>query len=153
MPDRTSSAWMVSRQKVVTLIENILMAAVVTMAGREQAPAMRVDVSTSAFMRCVSHRESRGKPTAVSSSGRHRGKYQVTPAMAVGMSWHVLPWLRTWRTDAAEYAAKLRHTPMNHWPEAVQDAAFVLTLHHNGHRWVGWRHWYLAGSACNKLVP
>lgn len=131
------------------MIENLLLTAAVAMT----APSIHTDRPTAAFMQCVSHRESRGKATAVSSSGRHRGKYQVTDAMRVGMSWHVLPWLKTWRTDAVKYAAKLRHTPMNHWPETVQDAAFVLTLHHDGVRWSGWRHWYLPGSACNKLVP
>ena len=135
------------------MIESMLLAAVVTMAGKQTVPVVHVDAATSAFMKCVAHRESRGRATAVSRSGKHRGKYQVTPAMAVGMSWHVLPWLRTWRSDAGRYAAKLRHTPMNKWPERVQDAAFVLTLHHDGVRWSGWQHWYLAGSRCNKLVP
>lgn len=135
------------------MIESLFLAAVVTMTGQQSVPVVHMDAVTSAFQRCVANRESRGKPDAVSHTGKHRGKYQVTPDMAVGMSWHVLPWLKTWRSDAGRYAAKLRHTPMNKWPERVQDAAFVLTLHHDGHRWSGWQHWYLPGSRCNKLVP
>lgn len=135
------------------MIDGLLLAAVVSMASREQVPVIHTDMATSAFMRCVSWRESRGKATAVSASGRHRGKYQVTDAMRVGMSWNVLPWLRTWNQHPSRYAAKLRVTPMNRWPEAVQDAAFVATLHFQGDRWSGWQHWYLAGSRCNKLVP
>lgn len=135
------------------MISSLLLAATVAASSPAVAPMIHADAATTAFMQCVSHRESRGVPTAVSASGQHRGKYQVTDAMRVGMSWHVLPWLKTWRHDASRYAAWLRHTPMNRWPEAVQDAAFVLTLHHDGDRWSGWRHWYLAGSKCNKLVP
>lgn len=115
-------------------------------------PVVPVDGPTQAFMSCVSHRESRGIPTAVSESGKHRGKYQVTPAMGVGMSWNILPWLKTWHPNPVKYAETLRKTPMNKWPERVQDAAFVFTLHHTG-KWSEWQHWYLAGSRCNRLVP
>lgn len=135
------------------MISVLLLATVVAASSPVTVPAIHTDAATVAFMHCVAERESRGKPTAVSHSGKHRGKYQVTPAMGVGMSWHVLPWLKTWRKDAVAYSATLRRTPMNKWPERVQDAAFVLTLHHDGDRWSGWRHWYLAGSRCNKLVP
>lgn len=115
-------------------------------------PVVPVDGPTQAFMSCVSHRESRGIATAVSATGNHRGKYQVTDAMAVGMSWNILPWLKTWHPNAAKYAEMLRKTPANKWPERVQDAAFVFTLHHTG-KWSEWQHWYLAGSRCNRLVP
>ena len=135
------------------MISGLLLATVVAASSPVTVPMVHTDAATSAFMHCVAHRESRGVPTAVSQSGRHRGKFQVTDAMRVGMSWNVLPWLKTWHHNASRYAAQLRHTPMNRWPESVQDAAFVFTLHHNGQRWVGWRHWYLSGSACNKLVP
>ena len=116
-------------------------------------PPMPVDAATQAFEDCVGFRESRNDPTAVSRTGKHRGRFQVTPAMARGMAWHLLPWLRTWHADATGYAMQLRRTPMNQWPVEMQDAAFVLTLHHDGKKWSGWRHWYLAGSECNRLVP
>lgn len=116
-------------------------------------PPLEIDAKTRDFMECVGFRESRNDPGAVSASGKHRGRFQVTPAMGRGMAWHLLPWLRTWHPDARRYAAKLRSTPVNRWPVEMQDAAFVLTLHHDGKRWSGWRHWYLAGSACNALVP
>ena len=115
-------------------------------------PVVPVDAPTKAFMSCVSYRESRGVPTAVSATGNHRGKYQVTDDMRTGMSWNVLPWLRTWHPHAVAYSATLRKLPMNKWPERVQDAAFVFTLHHTG-KWSEWQHWYLAGSRCNRLVP
>lgn len=121
--------------------------------GDDVVPPLPVDSATEAFRDCVSFRESRNDPTAVSASGKHRGKYQVTPGMGRGMAWHLLPWLKTWHADAKGYAAQLRRTPVNKWPEEMQDAAFVLTLHYDGKKWSGWRHWYLAGSACNALVP
>ena len=135
------------------MIESLFLAAVVSMTSQQSMPTVHTDAVTSAFQRCVAHRESRGKPGAVSRTGNHRGKYQVTDAMRIGMSWNVLPWLKTWNHNASRYAAVLRHTPMNKWPEMVQDAAFVYTLHYAGDRWSGWQHWYLPGSRCNKLVP
>lgn len=131
----------------------LALALTVAPALNDVAPVIPVDVQTSRFMECVSFRESRNDSTAVSRTGKHRGKYQATPAMARGMAWHLLPWLKTWHADAKGYAMQLRRTPMNRWPEEMQDAAFILTLHHNGKRWSGWRHWYLAGSRCNALVP
>lgn len=133
------------------MIEGIVLAAV--LAAPVKPPVLPVDHATARFMSCVSHRESRGKATAVSHTGKHRGKYQVTPDMGRGMSWHVLPWLRSWHPQPERYARWLRVTPVNKWPARVQDAAFVLTLHHDGKRWSGWRHWYLSGSRCNGLVP
>lgn len=132
------------------LISTVLLAA--TGASGASVPMVHVDSQTKAFMSCVSYRESRGIPTAVSHTGNHRGKYQVTDAMRVGMSWNILPWLRTWHPNPNKYSLVLRRTPMNKWPERVQDAAFVLTLHHTT-RWAEWQHWYLAGSRCNRLVP
>lgn len=137
-----------------TMITSLLTAALVASTGvGVTAPVVHVDHATRAFMSCVSHRESRGIPTAVSSSGKHRGKYQVTPDMARGMSWNILPWLRSWNAHPVAYAATLRRTPMNRWPERVQDAAFIYTLHYQGKRWSEWRHWYLPGSRCNQIVP
>ena len=115
-------------------------------------PPLPVDASTSAFMECVSFRESRNDSGAVSQTGKHRGKFQVTPAMGRGMAWHLLPWLKTWHPDARGYARQLWAAPVNRWPEVMQDAAFVFTVHYDGQRWSGWRHWYLSGSPCNALA-
>lgn len=134
------------------MIGTLMAVAMVAAGAGTTPPVMEVDAATRPFMECVAHRESRGKATAVSRTGGHRGRYQVTDGMRVGMSWHVLPWLRTWHPQPRTYARQLRVTPMNQWPSRVQDAAFLLTLHHDGDRWSGWRHWYLAGSHCNTLV-
>lgn len=133
------------------MIPSIVLAA--ALAVPVTPPVLHADAQTAKFMACVAHRESRGKATAVSHTGKHRGRYQVTPAMGKGMSWHVLPWLRTWHPQPERYARWLRVTPVNRWPARVQDAAFILTLHHDGKRWSGWRHWYHPTSRCNRLVP
>ena len=122
-------------------------------ASDDLAPRIVVDKATAAFQDCVARRESRYDHTAVSRTGKYRGKYQFSDALKRGAVWHLLPWLREWHPDAKAYAAQLRRTPMNQWPEVMQDAAFILTLHHDGVRWVEWRHWYLADSPCNDLVP
>lgn len=40
-------------------------------------------------------------------------------------------------------------TPIHKWPGQLQDVAFAAVASQPG----GWRHWYLAGSRCNGLVP
>lgn len=136
-----------------TVIAEAALAAVLMYGADDVVPPLAVDDATAAFRDCVADRESRFDHTAVSRTGKYRGKYQFSDALKRGATWHMLPWLREWHPDAKRYAAQLRRTPMNRWPEVMQDAAFVFTLHHDGVRWVEWRHWFLAGSPCNDLVP
>lgn len=100
------------------------------------------------YQQCVAKRESEGVPTVVSPSGRYFGKYQFSAALARGSTWHIMPWLRQWHPAPRKYAAQLRRTPMNRWPERVQDAAFVMTLNHDGVRWSGKAHWHGGRWSC-----
>lgn len=98
------------------------------------------------YAQCVATRESNSRPKAVSPSGKYRGKYQFSPGLARGATWHILDWLATWHPDPKGYAARLRVMPMNKWPENIQDAAFFETLNHDG-MWSGRKHWEF-GPAC-----
>jgi hypothetical protein len=94
------------------------------------------------YERCVAKRESEFTPTAVNPTGKYRGMYQFDKALARGTTWHITDWLRTWHPKPKKYAAWLRGTPMNHWPEEVQTAAFVAVLdgHDKDIRWYGKDH-------------
>ena len=111
-------------------------------------PAPPVPADQRQYMQCVATRESEGDPSVVSPTGKYRGKFQFNAPLARGATWHILPWLRTWHPTPRKYAAELRRTPMNRWPERVQDAAFIFTLNHNGVKWSGKRHWYGGRWAC-----
>lgn len=104
-------------------------------------PMPHVPADQRTYMECVAKRESEGIPTVVSPSGRYFGKYQFSAALARGATWHIMPWLRTWHPNPKQYASLLRRTPMNRWPERVQDAAFIYTLNHDGVKWSGKAHW------------
>lgn len=52
------------------------------------------------------------------------------------------------RQQARAVRVYLQSTPIHRWHGAYQDMAAYEALQ-NG----GWRHWYLAGSRCNGLVP
>lgn len=91
---------------------------------------------------CVAKRESNGRPNAVNPTGKYRGMYQFNDALADGTTYHIIDWLGTWHSKPKKYAAKLRETPMNKWPEEVQTAAFVAVLdgHDADERWAGKSH-------------
>ncbi len=68
------------------------------------------------YEQCISHRESRGKPTAVNPTGKYRGLYQMDHALASGATHWIMGWLSTWHPKPKAYAAWLRATPVNKWP-------------------------------------
>ena len=88
---------------------------------------------------CVAERESNGRPNAVNPSGKYRGMYQFNDQLKRGTTFHIIDWLDTWHSSPKKYAAWLRKTPMNKWPEEVQTAAFVAVLdgHDKNQRWAG----------------
>lgn len=88
---------------------------------------------------CVAQRESNARPNAVNPTGKYRGMYQFNDALADGTTFHIIDWLDTWHSQPKKYAAWLRETPMNKWPEEVQTAAFVAVLdgHDADKRWAG----------------
>lgn len=94
------------------------------------------------YEKCVAERESQSRPDAVNPTGKYRGMYQFDDELADGTTYHITDWLRTWHSQPKKYAAWLRRTPMNKWPEQVQTAAFVAVLdgHDRGIRWYGKDH-------------
>lgn len=65
---------------------------------------------------------------AVNPTGKYRGMYQFDEELKDGTTYHIIEWLGTWHSQPRKYAAWLRKTPMNLWPEEVQTAAFVAVL-------------------------
>lgn len=100
------------------------------------------------FRLCVIARESRGHYRAANDSGHHGG-YQFNDA-----AWRVslTHMMRTERDALRTVVIRLRAKPINQWPRYWQDRAFFTALNYQG-PFSGWRHWHLAGSRCNALVP
>lgn len=109
-----------------------------------------------AFADCVAHRESRGNPTAQSRISSSAGKYQfLQNSWGRSLPYMVADRLRQFGMPAKQARAlrvTLQRTPIHKWEERVQDVAFFAVLNAEG-PWTGWRHWHLAGSRCNRLVP
>jgi len=98
---------------------------------------------------CVRKRESKNDYRAVSATGRYRGAYQFSPALAKGAAWMIQRELRTTGTPKAvaqHIGKRLRSHPMNQWAPFWQDFAF----------WIVWdggegrSHWNatVAGTGC-----
>ena len=95
---------------------------------------------------CIILRESEAHYTAVSRSGTYRGAYQVSPALARGVTWMLLPEHQHVLGTAAAQSilAHLRTMPMSKWPRYWQDAAFYTIANYKGLRsgvraWAGGR--------------
>jgi hypothetical protein len=91
---------------------------------------------------CIVKRESEGHYFSVNHSGRYRGAYQVSKALAKGATWMMLPEHEKLMGAPAAQAtmAKLRATPFNAWPRYWQDALFS-TVANWGHTGAGLKHW------------
>lgn len=105
------------------------------------------------FARCVADRESGGSPHARNPASSASGKWQFLDAQwRHGLAYmvrarlveHGVPW-----REARRIRVQLHATPIHRWPERLQDVAFAAVITTPG----GWRHWHLAGSRCNALVP
>lgn len=100
--------------------------------------------------RCIRSRESNDLYNAVSRTGRYRGAYQFSPALAVGAAWQIQKQLRGThgRTVAIAIGRTLRSTPMNQWAIYWQDRAF-WTIWNNGK---GRKHWAatVPGTECTR---
>lgn len=78
---------------------------------------------------CVRQRESKHDYRAVSRTGKYRGAYQFSPALAVGAGWMIQKELRatgTPKRQAIRIGRALRSHPMNQWAPFYQDLAFWL---------------------------
>lgn len=97
--------------------------------------------SVEAKRRCIVRRESNGHYFSVSRNG-YRGAYQLSAALARGVTWMMLPEHRELLGDevARQVLADLRRIPANRWPRYWQDAAFS-TIHNWEHTGSGASHW------------
>ena len=91
--------------------------------------------------RCIAQRESEGHYDVVSHNGYY-GAYQMSPALARGATWMMLPEHKALLGDllARRLMWKLRHIPLNTWPRYWQDAAFSTIFNHE-YRGSGAAHW------------
>lgn len=119
------------------MIEALFMA-----APTDDIPEYEVPAVYREYEACVAERESNNRPNAVNPTGKYRGMYQFDKALARGTTFHIVEWISTWHDKPKKYAAWLRRTPMNKWPEEVQTAAFVAVLdgHDKNIRWYGKSH-------------
>lgn len=120
------------------------------------AAAAQIPESQVAFAHCVSHRESRDNYQARGDQSSARGRWQFLDLQwRHGLSFMVAERLVRFgmsKRDAKHVRVHLQSIPIDRWKPDYQDAAFVAALNANGN-WSGWRHWYLNGSPCNRLVP
>jgi hypothetical protein len=133
-------------------------ALIVSPATSPAEHAATIPTAQRAFAACVSHRESHGNYAAKRSEAGSSaaGKWQfLDKQWRRGLSYMVAERLRAFGMSAHDAAVIRRHlaaTRIDTWAPAYQDAAFVAVLNARG-PWTGWRHWFLAGSKCNRLVP
>ena len=120
--------------------------------------AAEIPASQQAFAACVSHRESHGNYRAsrneAGSSAAGRWQF-LDKQWRHGLSFMVAERLREFGMSAKaadKVRRELQAKPISQWAPKYQDAAFLAALNARG-PWSGWRHWYLAGSKCNALVP
>lgn len=94
------------------------------------------------FRQCVVHRESRGDYRARNTRSSAAGAYQFLASQwRNSLVWMLMP-------EFGANVRMLRTIPLHKWPAFYQDAAFFTVLSHSD----GWRHWYYAGSRCNRLA-
>jgi hypothetical protein len=101
------------------------------------------------FRQCVIRRESHGNYRAVNHLG-YAGAYQFGRDWQHGLPYMVAAELRAmgmWPKAAKRVRVILQRLPINRWSREMQDIAFFVAYAHGK----GMRHWYLAGSWCNRL--
>lgn len=104
-----------------------------------------------AFTACVAERESHGNPRARNPHSSAQGKYQFLAPWRHGLPFMVQARLVRFgmpKREAARIRVTLTRKPIAKWSEVLQDVAHAEVLSHPH----GWRHWYLAGSSCNRLA-
>jgi len=122
------------------MFEGVILAVALANPKVVEPPAYTPPKGQVSYALCVAERESNGRPEAVNPTGKYRGKYQFNEELKDGATWMMLDWIKGWHPRPLIYARWLRATPMNEWPENVQDAAFYETLNHEG-KWSGKEHW------------
>lgn len=104
------------------------------------------------FAECVEQRESGGNPTILNREGSGAaGLFQLMPGWRSGGPWNVRERLLKFgvpRKQAKAVREYLAARPIHTWPALYQRIAFAEVLDDGL-----WKHWHLAGSRCNSLVP
>ena len=114
--------------------------------------AAQVPRGWEAFAACVEHRESRGIPTNVNGSSGAAGLFQFMPAWRGSLPYVISDRLKQFgapakvRKQVRTYLFRVHY--IHRYPAMYQRIAFAEALDDGI-----WRHWYLAGSRCNGLVP
>lgn len=115
------------------------------------------------FALCISARESgfgrhpdtRKSYQAANPASSAQGRYQfLDSSWRKGGAWNVWKRLRAHGYDkqtAAKVRNRLMLTPIKAWKPVYQDILFAYVITSTEGK--GWRHWHLAGSPCNRLVP
>lgn len=107
------------------------------------------------FRDCVAARESSGRYDAQNPVSSAQGKFQFLDSQwRHGGGWNV--WKRLLangydRNTAKRLLSRLHATPIKQWRPVYQDILFASVV--TSRQGMGWRHWHLAGSRCNTLVP
>jgi hypothetical protein len=103
------------------------------------------------FAQCVEQRESNGLPKVVNASSGAAGLHQWMPAWRNGLPYVVADRLREYGMPnkvARDVRIWLSSHLIQDWPAVYQRIGFAAVVTSGG-----WRHWYLANSKCNGLVP
>lgn len=106
------------------------------------------------FADCVATRESHHNPHALNKSSGAAGRWQFLPGWKHGLPFMVRDRLIAngmSRKEANRVRRVLAAAPINRWRAHYQDIGFVAAI--TSTSGMGWKHWYLAGSPCNGLVP
>lgn len=114
------------------------------------AAAAQPPAHLTAFRDCVAQRESHSNPRAVGDESSARGKYQFLKAWQHGLPYMVRDRLVRFGMkfhEADRIRKDLQAKTIDKWSEALQDVAFAEVVETPR----GTRHWWIAGSRCNKL--
>lgn len=120
--------------------------------------AATVPTKWRAFAACTLARESGGvlhnkqsREDAREATSSAAGRWQYLKAWQHGGSFMVRDRLVRFGMPARQARLVRQHlgsTPIHQWDGWFQDVLFNEVIRRGG-----WRHWYLAGSRCNSLVP
>jgi hypothetical protein len=106
------------------------------------------------FQECVAARESSGSYTAQNPTSSAQGKYQfLDNNWRHGGSWNVYKRLVKHgvpRREANRVRLVLKQAPIKTWRPKYQDILFAEVI--TSSEGMGWKHWFLAGSRCNRLA-
>jgi hypothetical protein len=116
--------------------------------------AAEIPKNWEAFQDCVSARESGNSYRAQNRSSSAQGKYQfLDNHWRHGGGWNVYKSLVKNGYDKAtakRLLKRLHALPIKRWKPIYQEILFASVL--TSGEGMGWRHWFLAGSKCNRLV-